>query len=159
VAVPLAWLVGARAAAASWCAVVAVALCNVLGGCDEGNKAQKPNETLEQKETALMENPASAGSLLEQRLTENVRVTDGLSFVKDVDALDLFILPANTPWTIECAFVGFSITFGNSVTGAGGDAENDVRVMLAKGRIDVKNCAILGARIGKRLQSILGEAR
>ena len=154
----LMWPAGARTSAASWCAVVAVALGNVLGGCDEGKKTQKTNETLEQKENAQMENPASAGSLLEQRLSENVRVADGLLFVKDVDALDLFILPANTPWTIECGFVGFSITFGNSVTGAGGDTENDVKVMLAKGRIDQKNCAILGGRIGKRLQTILGES-
>src|SRR4029453_17495000 len=82
-----------------------------------GDKGQRQNETLEDKETVLMENPASAGSLLEQRLTENVRVTDGLLFVKDVDALDLFILPANTQWTIECGLAGFSITFGNLVTG------------------------------------------
>ena len=48
-----------------------------------------------------MANPASAGSLLEQRLTEDVRVTDGLLSVKDPDELDLFILPANAPWDIS----------------------------------------------------------
>ena len=55
----------------------------------------------------LMANPASAGSLLEQRLTEDVRVTDGLLSVKDPDELDLFILPANAPWEYRVWFGRF----------------------------------------------------
>jgi hypothetical protein len=135
---------------------IAVTLCLVLGGCDGGDTTQKSNERVAatKRETALMADATSAGPILEQRLAEKVRVADGLLFANE-HTFGLFVLPANAAWTIECGF-GFSIILGNSVTGAGGDVENDVRVILTEGRIDQKNCNILSARIGKRLQSMLG---
>jgi hypothetical protein len=140
---------------ALWGAGIAVTLCLALGGCDDGGKTQKSNEELEAaRETALMADAASAGPLLERRLVEKVRVVDGLLFTNPFD--DLFVLPANAPWTIACGLSGFSITLGNTITGADGEVENGVKVILTEAQIDQKNCNVLAARIGKRLQSILG---
>jgi hypothetical protein len=67
----------------------------------------------------------------------------------------LSVLPANASWTLQCGVLGMSIVFGNVVRGDQESVRNDVIVDLSIGQIDQNNCAILGPRIGKRLQAIL----
>lgn len=139
---------------------IALALFALLGGCDERDPAQTPNKMVEEveKETVLMADPERAGSELEQRLMAKVSSVDGLLFVNN-NGFQLFVLPANAPWVIDCGLVGISITFGNSVSGSDGDVSNDVEIYLTQGRIDQKNCPIIGRRIGKRLLAILGQEK
>jgi uncharacterized protein YfdQ (DUF2303 family) len=54
--------------------------------------------------------------------------------------------------------VGVSIVFGASVSGHEGGAGNDVEIRLAYNTVDEKDCAVLGPRLGKRLNAIFREA-
>ena len=106
--------------------------------------------------------PEQAGPELERRLAQKVRVDGGLILIDG--PLGSFVLPASTPWTLQC-FGGMSIIFGNSVTNDiiarrferrfPLDTSNDVVVYLSVGSISPENCKILAPRIGKRLLMML----
>jgi hypothetical protein len=138
---------------------IALGFCVLLGACDGRNTDQKSNKDSEEidKETALMADAERAGPELERRLQADVSAADGLVFVNYFN-VQLFILPATTPWVIRCGS-GLSITFGSSVTGSvekgAGDVENEIVIYLTPSPIDQKHCSVLGRLVGKRLQAIL----
>jgi hypothetical protein len=138
---------------------LALTVCVLLCACGENDSAQKANgaEELIKSETALMADPERAGPELERRLTDSVRADGGLLLVHSRGGI-LYVLPATTPWTLDCFFAGMSIEFGNSITGDNSDTSNDVIVNLTTGQIDQRNCDILGPRIGKRLLAMIEQA-
>ena len=140
---------------------IALALFALLGGCDERDSAQTPNKMVEEveKETVLMADPERAGSELEQRLMAKVSSVDGLLFVNN-NGFQLFVLPANAPWVIDCGLVGISITFGNSVSGSDGDVSNDVEIDPSHKAGSIKRTVPSSADgFGKRLLAILGQEK
>jgi hypothetical protein len=54
--------------------------------------------------------------------------------------------------------IPISIVFGSSVSGAEGSTSNDVEASLAYNTVDQRACAVLGPRLGKRLNAIFREA-
>jgi hypothetical protein len=96
---------------------------------------------------------------LERRLSESVRAQDGIVIVHNPVTGKYMsqVLSPNTPRVLSCG-AGISIVFGSSVSGAEGSTSNDVEVTLAYNTVDERDCAVLGPRLGKRLNAILKEA-
>lgn len=143
---------------AQLCRAAPIAFYLLLGACDDKDPAKQPNDALAKidKETALMADPERAATELEQRLAANISASDGFVSISQNTIVN-YTFPTNTPWIIQCGYGGFSITFGSSISGTGGDVSNDVQVFLTSGEIDLKTCPMLGKRIGKRLQEMLGQ--
>ena len=107
----------------------------------------------------LMLDIGRADTELERRLTESVRAQDGIVIVHSPVTGKYMsqVLSPNTPWVLSCG-AGISIVFGSSVSGAEGSTSNDVEVNLAYNAVDERDCAVLGPRLGKRLNAIFREA-
>jgi hypothetical protein len=144
-------------------AIVLLPVCLGLSACgDESDKPSKPSSEIQDRMRAdadLMLDLERAGKELERRLSEAVRVQDGVVIVHDpvIGKYFLEVLSPNTQWILTCG-AGISIVFGSSVSGHEGSTGNDVEINLAYNTIDEKDCASLGPRLGKRLNAIFREA-
>jgi hypothetical protein len=137
-------------------------ICLGLGACGESETPAKQPSELQDRTKAdaeLMLDIGRAGTELERRLSESVRAQDGLVIVHDpvTGKYISYVLSPNTPWVLSCG-VGISIVFGSSVSGAEGSTSNDVEASLAYNTVDQRACAVLGPRLGKRLNAIFREA-
>jgi hypothetical protein len=134
-----------------------------LAGCgdDETASSDQHSEIRDQikADADLMLDIGRAGTELERRLTESVRAQDGIVIVHNPGTGKYMsqVLSPNTPWVLSCG-AGISIVFGSSVSGAEGSTSNDVEVNLAYNAVDERDCAVLGPRLGKRLNAIFREA-
>jgi hypothetical protein len=137
-------------------------ICLGLGACGEAETPSKQPSELHQQMKAdadLMLDIGRAGTELERRLSEAVRAQDGIVIIHDPvlgKYMSQFVSP-NTPWVLSCG-VGISIVFGASVSGEQGSTSNDAEVRLASNNVDERDCAVLGPRLGKRLNTIFREA-
>jgi hypothetical protein len=132
-----------------------------LCACENEVPSKRPSE-IENRMKAdadLMRDISRAGTELERRLTEAVRAQDGVVIIHDPIIGKYFsqVLSPNSPWVLSCG-VGISIVFGASVSGHEGSAGNDVEINLAYNTVDEKDCAVLGPRLGKRINAIFREA-
>jgi hypothetical protein len=142
---------------------VALVLCLALGACGQSVPPKKSNaQERRDADALLLKDVVLAGPELEQRLTASIQVQDGLIIVHDpvIGQIESYVLPASSSWTISCGFAGLSVALGNSVSGGSISGEatslgNDIELRLAEARIDQKDCAVLGPRLGKRLKAIL----
>jgi hypothetical protein len=107
----------------------------------------------------LMLNIGRASAELERRLSEAVRVQDGIVIIHDpvTGRFMSQVLSPNTPWVLSCG-VGISIIFGSSISGDASSISNDVEVRLAYNTVDESDCTVLAPRLGKRLNAIFREA-
>jgi hypothetical protein len=107
-----------------------------------------------------MRDISRASEELERRLTLAVRAQDGVVIIRDpiIGKYFSYVLSPNSPWVLSCGTAGVSIVLGASVSGGEGGAGNDVEIRLADSTIDEKDCAVLGPRLGKRLNAIFREA-
>lgn len=133
-----------------------------LSACSDKEEASKrPSEAENQMkaDADLMRDISRASTELERRLTEAVRAQDGVVIIHDriTGSYFSYVLSSNSPWVLSCG-VGVSIVFGTSVSGHEGSASNDVEIRLAYNAVDEKGCAVLGPRLGKRLNAIFREA-
>jgi hypothetical protein len=134
-----------------------------LCACGENEGPSKQTSEIEDRmkaDTDLLRDISRAGTELERRLTESVRAQDGIVIVHDPIIGKYFsrALSPNSPWVLTCGAGGISIVFGASVSGHEGSTSNDVEINLAYNTVDEKDCAVLGPRLGKRLNSIFREA-
>jgi hypothetical protein len=142
---------------------VAMALCLALGACEQSGPPKKSiAQERRDADALLLKDVVLAGPELEQRLTAIIQVQDGLIIVHDpvIEQFVSYVLPASSSWTISCGLTGLSVVLGNSVSGGSVSGEaasfgNDVELRLAEARIDQKDCAVLGPRLGKRLKAML----
>ncbi|WP_369720349.1 hypothetical protein AB8Z38_24650 [Bradyrhizobium sp. LLZ17] len=133
-----------------------------LSACGEKELASKHSSEAENQMKAdadLMRDINRATAELERRLTEGVRAQDGVVIIRDpiIGKFFSFVLSSNSPWVLSCG-AGVSVVFGTSVSGQEGSAGNDVEIRLAYNTVDEKDCAVLGRRLGKRLNAIFREA-
>jgi hypothetical protein len=134
-----------------------------LCACRENEVSSKRTSEIEDRmkaDTDLMRDISRAGTELERRLTEAVRAQDGVVIIRDPLIGKYFsrVLSPNSPWVLTCGAAGISIVFGASVSGNEGSTSNDVEISLASITVDEKDCAVLGLRLGKRLNAIFKEA-
>ena len=137
-------------------------ICFGLGACGESETPSKQPSELQNQMKAdadLMLDIGRAGTELERRLSEIVRVQDGVVIIHSpvTGKFMLEVLSPNTPWILSCG-VGISIVFGSSISGDASSISNDVEVRLAYNTVDESTCAALGPRLGKRLNAIFREA-
>jgi hypothetical protein len=130
-----------------------------LSACSEQEVPLKRTSGIEERmkaDTDLMRDISRAGTELERRLNEVVRAQDGVVIARDpiIGEYFLRVLSPNSPWVLTCGAGGISIVFGASVTGHEGSTSNDVEINLAYNNVDEKDCAVLGVRLGKRLNAI-----
>jgi hypothetical protein len=136
----------------------------LLGLCACGNNEVPSGRASEiedrmKADTYLMRDINRAGTEFERRLTESVRTQDGVVIIRDpiIGKYFLQVLSPNSPWILTCG-AGISIVFGASVSGHEGSTSNDVEINVAYNTVDEKDCAVLGPRLGKRLNAIFREA-
>jgi hypothetical protein len=134
-----------------------------LCACSENDVPSKQTSEIEERmkaDTDLMRDISRAGTEFERRLNQAVRAQDGIVIVRDPIIGEYFshFLSPNGPWVLTCGAGGISIVFGASVTGHEGSTSNDVEINLANNTVDEKDCAVLGVRLGKRLNAIFREA-
>lgn len=136
----------------------ALLFCLMLGACGE---APKKNNMQLQKEAdgPLLQDIERAGVELERRLSERVRLRDGIVLVQEPPPLGnyySYVLSQNAPWVVTCGIGGLSVVLGNSVSAVPsvGGVGNDIELQLTFATIDQKDCAALGPRIGKRLKAM-----
>jgi hypothetical protein len=134
---------------------VAPLLCLALGACEQTEPPKSTEKTRLDADAVLLKDIARAGVELEQRLAASIQYQDGLLLVHDpvIGQIVSYVLPANAPWVMTCG-IGLSVVLGSSVTGDGSSVGNDVEVHLTYGKIDQKDCAVLGPRLGQRLKAI-----
>ncbi|MDE5465218.1 hypothetical protein [Bradyrhizobium sp. CSS354] len=133
-----------------------------LSACGEKEVASKRSSEAENQIKAdadLMRDINRASAELERRLTDAVRAENGVVIIHDpiMGKFFSFVLSPNSPWVLSCG-AGLSVVFGTSVSGHEGSAGNDVEIRLAYSTVDEKDCAVLGPRLGKRLNTIFREA-
>lgn len=151
--------------------VLLLGLCLVfIAGCDD-SKSQKAKQEAaaaqarDEAEHKLMIDPSRGIPELKRRLRESLKFQDGLVLVNSpfglgtlagtADALDRYILPASTPWSLSCG-MGMTVSFGPAISGGDGSpVSNDVQVALTLARIDKSQCASFGLAVGKEIQAIL----
>jgi hypothetical protein len=134
-----------------------------LCACGENEVPSKQTSEIEDRmkaDTDLMRDISRAGTELERRLTASVRAQDGVVIIHDPIIGKFFsqVLSPNSPWVLTCGASGISVVFGASVSGHEGSTSNDVEINLAYNTVDEKDCAVLGPRLGKRLNAIYREA-
>jgi len=139
-------------------AICAGALTIFLSTATQSQPAQKLTDKVKiAADTALLVDPERAGQEFEKRLMQTVSVQDGLVLIRDpnIEKWFLTILPVNAPWSMTCGITGISIIFGTSVSGDSSSVGNNDEVELTRAKIDQKQCAVLGPRLGKRLLVLL----
>jgi hypothetical protein len=137
-------------------------ICLGLIACGESETPSKRLTELQNQMKAdadLMLDIGRAGTELERRLSGAVRAQDGIVIIHDpvIGQYISQVLSSNAPWVLSCG-VGISIVFGSSVSGHEGSTGNDVEVRLADNIVSKSDCAVLGPRLGKRLNAIFREA-
>ena len=123
----------------------------VLSGCDGSSKTSEATLARTEEER-LVHDPLRAAPILTQRLRDAVQMRDGVLMV-DSDS-DLYLLPMNSPWVVNCGFLGIRAIFGNSV-GADESARNDTTVILDQAAVDKMDCRTLVPVVGKAMQAVL----
>jgi hypothetical protein len=121
----------------------------LLQACSDANSG-KSAATIE--EERLVHEPLRAAPILTQRLRDAVQMRDGVLMV-DSDS-DLYLLPLNSPWVVNCGFLGIRAIFGNSV-GADESTRNDVTVILTQASVDKMDCRTLVPVVGKEIHAVL----
>src|SRR5258707_12705408 len=104
----------------------------LLPGCNDSGKTSEA-AIARIEEERLVHDPLRAAPILTQRLRDAVQMRDGVLMV-DSDS-DLYLLPMNSPWVVNCGFLGIRAIFGNSV-GADESARNDTTVILNQAAVD-----------------------
>jgi hypothetical protein len=123
----------------------------LLPGCSDSGKTSEP-AIARVEEERLLHDPLRATPVLIQRLRDAVQMRDGVLMV-DSDS-DLYVLPLNSPWTVNCGFLGIRAIFGNSI-GADESARNDITVVVTQASVDKMDCRTLVPVVGKEVQAIL----
>ncbi len=123
----------------------------LLPGCSDSGKTSE-SAIARIEEERLLHEPLRATPVLIQRLRDAVQMRDGVLMV-DSDS-DLYVLPLNSPWIVNCGFLGIRAIFGNSV-GADESARNDITVILTQASVDKMDCRTLVPVVGKEVQAIL----
>jgi hypothetical protein len=129
---------------------VALVLCLTLGACEQ---TEPKSDARSDADAVMLKDIQLAGTELERRLTASVRNQDGLIVTHelgDASYYDYYLLSANSSWAISCGF-GLSVVLGNYVSRDG----NEIKIQLTDTLIDPRDCAVLGPRLGKRLNAIL----
>jgi hypothetical protein len=164
--------IGVLGGAAAWPVVAraALLLSLFLVGCGPTDEQRRETQRAEKvradlaAEEQLLSDPSRATSELIRRLRASVKMREGLLTVDPfatsgppdwtpVDVGELFVLPRNSPWLIDCG-AGITVVFGSSVSGTGEEVANDVKVLLAYGPVPKQRCEMLGPAIGKEIQAI-----
>ena len=128
-----------------------------LSACGDTSTPEPSAEQIRQRADALLfKNPRDGGAELERRLAASIQFKDGMLIVRDPSMGKWFthIMPANSPWVIGCGVTGISVTLGNGISGSAGTVTNDVELNLVYTKIEDQDCAEIGVRLGRRLQSI-----
>src|SRR5258708_8646908 len=123
----------------------------VLSGCDGSSKTSEATLARTEEER-LVHDPLRAAPILTQRLRDAVQMRDGVLMV-DSDS-DLYLLPMNSPWVVNCGVLGISAIFGNSV-GADEIARNDTTVILNQPTADKTHCRTLSPPVRTSIHATL----
>ena len=131
----------------------------LIGSCgDEETKKSKQESPLLAEFKAdqeMVKSPARTGDELESRLRKAIKFQNGLLIVHEPGKveIEMHVLPATTPWMVNCGLVGVRVVFGSSVTGDRDAVQNDVEVDLTSAPIEPQMCERLALRLGRVLQN------
>jgi hypothetical protein len=138
-------------------------ICLSLQACGESPQTENKAKAAMDADAELLQDLRRAGPELERRLLERVSVQDGLFLIHEPVLSDLYVLPANSAWTLSCGLGGLSVVFGNSFRGESIKDEttsfgNDIEIYITEAGIDKEDCAVLGPRLGGRLKTMFQQA-
>jgi hypothetical protein len=90
-----------------------------------------------------------------QQIRTSLKLVNGVLVIEDIFGFELFVVPPNSPWVLQCG-AGLKVVFGNSnVDGEDKGVHNDPVIKLSLALISRERCRELAPLIGQEIQSIV----
>jgi hypothetical protein len=138
---------------------LSAAICCSLMGCGEGGGG----ETSQPRDKAALAIRANIDELLRpgrsnadyiQTLRSQIKLSEGILLITAPMSPTLWVLPANSPWVLECGPL-LSLVFGGAVTGSPESVSSTVDVTLSLAILSEDRCRELAPLLGREINQIL----
>jgi hypothetical protein len=129
----------------------------LMVGCGSGDTSKEGTNQVDPTTAAdaeLLSDSSKAIPELIRRVRASVKMRDSLIMVEAPLTPSLSVLPATSPWLVNCG-IGITAVFGNSVSGGSDSVDDDVKVWLAYVPVSKQDCETYATTVGKEIQTII----